>query len=165
MTVLPWKIDGHNASHATSSSSNSLYSSSRSSSSTANTSSMEHDAPVQALKPLPALELADPSSRQPSSPVTPLPTPVRSNSLRVQKPSSDNRHHAVSSTSTHDEAAQRKPRKMLGNYTLTKTLGAGSMGKVKLAVHGVTGYKVHSVFDLQMFDVNTSYKPCSFLQA
>jgi len=31
---------------------------------------------------------------------------------------------------------------MLGNYTLSKTLGAGSMGKVKLAVHGVTGHKL-----------------------
>ncbi|CAM0136889.1 unnamed protein product [Umbelopsis sp. WA50703] len=103
---------------------------------------MEHDAPVQALKPLPALELADPSSRLASSPVTPLPTPVRSNSLRVQNQTSDNRQHGLSSTSNHDDAAQRKPRKMLGNYTLSKTLGAGSMGKVKLAIHGVTGHKL-----------------------
>ncbi|OZJ03558.1 hypothetical protein BZG36_03105 [Bifiguratus adelaidae] len=35
-----------------------------------------------------------------------------------------------------------KPRKVLGNYTLTKTLGAGSMGKVKLAVHSITGEKL-----------------------
>ncbi|KAL0948265.1 hypothetical protein HGRIS_010861 [Hohenbuehelia grisea] len=38
-----------------------------------------------------------------------------------------------------------KPRssgRILGDYTLGKTLGAGSMGKVKLAVHNVTGEKL-----------------------
>ncbi|CAG8563370.1 1853_t:CDS:2 [Ambispora leptoticha] len=35
-----------------------------------------------------------------------------------------------------------KPKKILGNYTLTKTLGAGSMGKVKLAVHSLTNEKL-----------------------
>jgi serine/threonine protein kinase len=30
----------------------------------------------------------------------------------------------------------------LGDYTLSKTLGAGSMGKVKLATHNITGEKV-----------------------
>lgn len=32
--------------------------------------------------------------------------------------------------------------RVLGDYTLSKTLGAGSMGKVKLAHHNVTGEKV-----------------------
>ena len=32
--------------------------------------------------------------------------------------------------------------RILGDYTLTKTLGAGSMGKVKLATHNITGEKV-----------------------
>jgi hypothetical protein len=32
--------------------------------------------------------------------------------------------------------------RILGDYTLSKTLGAGSMGKVKLATHNVTGEKV-----------------------
>jgi len=32
--------------------------------------------------------------------------------------------------------------RVLGSYTMTKTLGAGSMGKVKLAVHNQTGEKV-----------------------
>lgn len=32
--------------------------------------------------------------------------------------------------------------RVLGDYVLTKTLGAGSMGKVKLAVHTPTGEKV-----------------------
>ncbi|KAJ3057122.1 serine/threonine-protein kinase KIN2 [Rhizophlyctis rosea] len=40
-----------------------------------------------------------------------------------------------------DAADPSRPRKMVGNYRLTKTLGQGSMGKVKLAVHSATGEK------------------------
>ena len=36
----------------------------------------------------------------------------------------------------------RSSYRILGDYTLSKTLGAGSMGKVKLAHHNVTGEKV-----------------------
>ncbi|KAL1914519.1 uncharacterized protein VTP21DRAFT_8233 [Calcarisporiella thermophila] len=36
---------------------------------------------------------------------------------------------------------QSRTKKILGAYTLTKTLGAGSMGKVKLGVHNTTGEK------------------------
>ena len=43
-----------------------------------------------------------------------------------------------------DQATSRPSRtnRILGDYTLSKTLGAGSMGKVKLATHNVTGEKV-----------------------
>ena len=36
----------------------------------------------------------------------------------------------------------RSGTRILGDYTLSKTLGAGSMGKVKLAHHNITGEKV-----------------------
>ncbi|KAJ7472051.1 Pkinase-domain-containing protein [Mycena latifolia] len=36
----------------------------------------------------------------------------------------------------------KRVNRVLGNYTLSKTLGAGSMGKVKLATHNVTGEKL-----------------------
>ncbi|EIN06534.1 Pkinase-domain-containing protein [Punctularia strigosozonata HHB-11173 SS5] len=42
------------------------------------------------------------------------------------------------------ESSSTKPRssnRILGDYTLSKSLGAGSMGKVKLATHNVTGEK------------------------
>ncbi|KAI8368011.1 hypothetical protein EDC96DRAFT_506048 [Choanephora cucurbitarum] len=35
-----------------------------------------------------------------------------------------------------------KPRRVIGNYTLINTLGSGSMGKVRLAVHNITGNKL-----------------------
>ena len=35
-----------------------------------------------------------------------------------------------------------KPKKVIGDWILTKTLGEGSMGKVKLAIHQITGEKV-----------------------
>ncbi|KAJ7640305.1 Pkinase-domain-containing protein [Mycena polygramma] len=36
----------------------------------------------------------------------------------------------------------KRSNRVLGDYTLSKTLGAGSMGKVKLATHNVTGEKL-----------------------
>lgn len=42
---------------------------------------------------------------------------------------------------TLDDMIKRKPRKMIGNYRLTKTIGQGSMGKVKLAINQKTGEK------------------------
>jgi hypothetical protein len=43
---------------------------------------------------------------------------------------------------------QRTTNRILGDYTLSKTLGAGSMGKVKLAHHNVTGEKVRTTLPL-----------------
>ena len=40
--------------------------------------------------------------------------------------------------------SSRSTHRLLGDYLLTKLLGAGSMGKVKLAIHNVTGEKVRS---------------------
>ena len=44
-----------------------------------------------------------------------------------------------------EHASSSKPsrsNRILGDYTLSKTLGAGSMGKVKLATHNISGEKV-----------------------
>lgn len=41
-----------------------------------------------------------------------------------------------------EDPARVKPRRVLGNYHMSKTLGAGSMGKVKLGVHSRTRDKV-----------------------
>jgi len=39
-------------------------------------------------------------------------------------------------------ARESKTSQRLGQYTIVKTLGEGSFGKVKLATHGVSGQKV-----------------------
>ena len=53
--------------------------------------------------------------------------------------------HATPTKPSQRSAEPTKSRttnRILGDYTLSKTLGAGSMGKVKLAHHNVTGEKV-----------------------
>ncbi|KAF9186828.1 hypothetical protein BGZ49_004143, partial [Haplosporangium sp. Z 27] len=42
------------------------------------------------------------------------------------------------STDNAEDPSRIKPRRVLGNYHMSKTLGAGSMGKVKLGVHSRT---------------------------
>ena len=67
-------------------------------------------------------------------------SPQTSSSDRDRQPMSDQKHrqHRDGSTSKQSRTANR----VLGDYTLTKTLGAGSMGKVKLATHNVTEERV-----------------------
>lgn len=88
----------------------------------------------------PAFEAAQPAAPDaiPSTSQTePVPTPINAPSdapAPVRTPSQQ-----------HQQKKERDPqrtRKQLGEYTLTKTLGAGSMGKVKLGVSTVTGEKV-----------------------
>lgn len=43
------------------------------------------------------------------------------------------------------EKESTRSRRVLGEWTMSKTLGAGSMGKVKLGISGITGEKVRSV--------------------
>jgi serine/threonine protein kinase len=71
-------------------------------------------------------------------------------------PDQKHRQHRDGSVSKQPRSANR----VLGDYTLTKTLGAGSMGKVKLATHNVTEERVRrsrtpscasrSIFPLQL---------------
>lgn len=56
--------------------------------------------------------------------------------------------HAKRSTGHGSASKSRGSNRLLGDYILSKTLGAGSMGKVKLATHTTTGEKV-SFFDLR----------------
>lgn len=62
------------------------------------------------------------------------------------KPSSSSQQSsprpASKANSTNQQIASNGSRRQLGEWTLGKTLGAGSMGKVKLAVSIETGEKV-----------------------
>jgi serine/threonine protein kinase KIN1/2 len=86
---------------------------------------------------------------------TTQPVPRRSTSANKQRPLSmppqpsttaGDRQRAEDSRSGHRDGASgnrsRGSHRILGDYTLSKTLGAGSMGKVKLAHHNITGEKV-----------------------
>ncbi|KAF9580033.1 serine/threonine-protein kinase KIN2 [Lunasporangiospora selenospora] len=50
--------------------------------------------------------------------------------------------HAGTMDPSAEDPSRIKPRRVLGNYHMSKTLGAGSMGKVKLGVHSRTRDKV-----------------------
>ncbi|KAF8129971.1 hypothetical protein EV363DRAFT_1168110 [Boletus edulis] len=67
-------------------------------------------------------------------------SPQTSSSDRDRQPMSDQKHRQHRDGSTSKQS--RSTNKVLGDYTLTKTLGAGSMGKVKLATHNVTDEKL-----------------------
>lgn len=52
-------------------------------------------------------------------------------------------HNIIRNDSTRSKEHHRSiPLKTIGNYSLQQSIGKGSMGKVKLGVHNVTGEKV-----------------------
>lgn len=52
------------------------------------------------------------------------------------------KRRSLSSTRRSTSIEPIKPKRVIGNFTLINTLGSGSMGKVRLAVHNITGEKV-----------------------
>lgn len=110
--------------------------------------------PTPPLTPLPHAITPTAVARPPSSSSTsnrqrPLSMPPQShlNPPTPQQESSDNHSSNGRSSSTRQADSSSIPRskssnRILGDYTLSKTLGAGSMGKVKLAHHNITGEKV-----------------------
>ncbi|KIJ13649.1 hypothetical protein PAXINDRAFT_100605 [Paxillus involutus ATCC 200175] len=87
-------------------------------------------------RPLPA-----PTGRRPVSmpPQAYNPSPATSSSDRDRQQMSESKHRQHRDGSTIKQG--RSSNRVLGDYTLTKTLGAGSMGKVKLAIHNITEEK------------------------
>ncbi|KAG8972752.1 serine/threonine-protein kinase KIN2 [Tulasnella sp. 425] len=91
---------------------------------------------------------------QPSTASRPRPVSMPPQSIPpVVVPATNGTHDGPSTTAdqrTADAASSRngtagrssRGTRILGDYTLGKTLGAGSMGKVKLAQHNVTGEKL-----------------------
>jgi hypothetical protein len=66
---------------------------------------------------------------------------------------------STSSISMNQEPDYHSQPKVIGNYSLTESLGKGSMGKVKLGVHNVTGDKVCK---LCMITVHNGTHTCLF---
>ena len=71
-------------------------------------------------------------------------TPVNANTPDRERGQPDDTTSAAAVPRRRDGTGKssRSSNKILGDYTLSKVLGAGSMGKVKLAIHNVTGEKV-----------------------
>lgn len=67
------------------------------------------------------------------------PTPAPAPAERAKDDSGTKR------TQGKDQSRSRSSNRILGDYTLSKTLGAGSMGKVKLAHHGITDETASSI--------------------
>ena len=66
---------------------------------------------------------------------------------RPAAPPGDPPPHRKHRDSAHTSSTRSgRSNRILGDYTVGKTLGAGSMGKVKLAVHNVSGEKVRLLF-------------------
>ena len=115
-------------------------------------------------RPTPSTAMPASSSAQGADQLQPLPDPVPRTSTGASRPRPVSMPPQVynpgippistpnppaGSDGQGSEIKQRQPSKsgrssnrILGDYTLSKTLGAGSMGKVKLATHNVTGEKV-----------------------
>lgn len=72
--------------------------------------------------------------------------PVANPDGSVAQQTQEQGHHAhdarTHSTATTRRGGSRATVRVIGNYSLGKTLGAGSMGKVKLAYHNQTGEKL-----------------------
>jgi hypothetical protein len=69
----------------------------------------------------------------------PAPIPTSESKERSHDENRERRRHRDDTTTTSKSSRSNR---ILGDYTLSKTLGAGSMGKVKLATHNITGEKV-----------------------
>lgn len=118
--------------------------------------------PTPAQVPAPAMDQLSPlPSATPRSPATSKPRPVSmppqsafssdaADATDIDPSNSDDPavNPEVSSLlrlvdeSRYRHTSRRSSNKILNEYILSKTLGAGSMGKVKLATHSKTGEKV-----------------------
>lgn len=125
----------------------------KSSSSSSNKTTMPTSPPVarsasqarDQLQPLPSAVPRTGASSRPR-PVSMPPQPYNTTAVAAPPPSEKERPvEEPPRQRTHRDGSTSKSRssnRILGDYTLSKTLGAGSMGKVKLATHNITGEKV-----------------------
>lgn len=93
--------------------------------------------PLPSPRPQATSHRPRPVSMPPQAFTTTTPT---SSSDRERQQTTDSKHRQTRDGSTSKQG--RSSNRILGDYTLTKTLGAGSMGKVKLAIHNVTEEKL-----------------------
>lgn len=86
-----------------------------------------------------------PAPRKTSSQHKPRPLSMPPQNNHATPERGDRQHAEDGGRREREQGSSSKPRstnRLLGDYTLSKTLGAGSMGKVKLAHHNMTGEKL-----------------------
>ena len=104
--------------------------------------------PPQTRGPIASSHRPRPLSMPPQSYTSNFPAVAGNSAATPDAPDSKDRPHDENSQRRKHREEQASPSKpsrsnrILGDYTLSKTLGAGSMGKVKLATHNVSGEKV-----------------------
>lgn len=96
--------------------------------------------PPRPLPHQPATRLQTHPHRQQLRPVS-MPPQAYSSPPPTASPSSEPKHRSSINNNSGNNKPSRGSTRVLGDYILTKTLGAGSMGKVKLAIHNVTEEK------------------------
>lgn len=96
----------------------------------AQTSTTAAEGPEQPIAPTPRIQSINGSRQRPVS----MPPQSYASSTATSEPRSSRNHDS--------QHRSKQTGRVLGSYTMTKTLGAGSMGKVKLSVHNQTGEKV-----------------------
>ncbi|KAL4263361.1 non-specific serine/threonine protein kinase [Pleurotus pulmonarius] len=119
----------------------------------------EFDMPIQSRQDLQQLPSPAPVARSTNGSQRPRPMSMPPQSYNASAADRDGKNGtgndsgrstpAGNARRSHREretnGSSNKPRssgRILGDYTLSKTLGAGSMGKVKLATHNITGEKL-----------------------
>lgn len=77
-----------------------------------------------------------------------------------QNHSSNHHHHHHTSSNNSSNDALMRPRRVIGKFFLSKTLGKGSMGKVKLALNTETNEKASAFVCNQITkrEPNTMYR-------
>ena len=113
------------------------------------------------LQPLPAAVPRSGSNNKPR-PVSMPPQTFNAGAATPSNGSTDKERLVEEAKQRHVSSTTKSSRgsnRILGDYTLSKTLGAGSMGKVKLATHNVTGEKVRSsvLCDVYITDKSGTY--------
>jgi hypothetical protein len=92
--------------------------------------------------PILTTRAAPPRPRPVSMPPQPYTPPNAHPQSVTQRPEERQQHRQHREAGPSTGSRNRSTNRILGDYTLSKTLGAGSMGKVKLATHNITGEKV-----------------------
>lgn len=100
----------------------------------------QQDGQTQASQPVPRRT----TSANKPRPVSMPPQPYNAANDRQDRHRQEDAAGRAQRTDGASGSRSRSSYRILGDYTLSKTLGAGSMGKVKLAHHNVTGEKVCS---------------------